>query len=104
VRRRRRDVAEEYKPPTVGDLVAKLSTMDQSLPVVLAADEEGNGFEYWSGDVVESLINSQDRDATWHTPEQWAEEMAKPDSRFDPEEDAPPEIGGNIERVAVVWP
>jgi hypothetical protein len=97
-------MTEEWKPPTVGDLVTKLSTLDQTLPVVLAKDEEGNGFEYWGGDVEESLINRSDRDATYHTPEQWAAEMEDPDSRFDPEDDAPPEIGGDIERVIVVWP
>lgn len=97
-------VTEEWKPPTVGDLVTKLSTLDQTLPVVVAKDEEGNGFEYWSGDVVESLIDKTHRDATYHTPEQWAEEMKDPDSRFDPVDDEPPEIGGDIERVIVVWP
>lgn len=97
-------MTEEWKPPTVADLVAKLSTMDQTLPVILAKDEEGNGFETWSGEVEESLIDMQERDTTWHTPEQWAEELAKPDSRFDPEDDAPPEIGGDVQRVIVVWP
>ncbi|HZA71485.1 MAG TPA: hypothetical protein VE476_01085 [Propionibacteriaceae bacterium] len=97
------DVTEEWTPPTVGDLVAALSKVDQSLPVVLAQDEEGNGFNTWSGDVVESLYDTQEREIHL-TPEQWAAEMAKPDSRFDPEDDEPPEIGGDIERVIVVWP
>lgn len=97
-------MTEEWKPPTVGDLVAKLSTLDQTLPVVVAKDEEGNGFEYWGGDVEESLIHKVHRDATWHTPEQWAKEMEDPSSRYDPEDDAPPEIGGDVERVIVVWP
>lgn len=95
---------EEYKPPTVADLVAALSTLDQTLPVVVAKDEEGNGFEFWSGDVQESLIDKDERDATWHTPEQWAKEMEDPDSRFDPEDDEPPEIDDRVIRVIVLWP
>lgn len=94
----------EYKLPTVADLIAKLSTMDPTLPVILAKDEEGNGFETWGGDAEESLIDIDERDTTWHTPEQWAQEMAKPDSRFDPEDDAPPDIEGSVKRVVVVWP
>jgi hypothetical protein len=94
----------EYKLPTVADLVSKLSTLDQTLPVILAKDEEGNGFETWGGDAEESLIDVVERDATWHTPEQWAQEMAKPDSRFDPVDDAPPEIDGDVQRVIVLWP
>lgn len=100
-------MTEEWKPPTVADLVAKLSALPadkQALPVMLAKDEEGNGFEYWGGDVEESLMSVSERDATWHTPEQWAEEMAKPNSRFDPEDDEPPEIDDDVQRVIVVWP
>lgn len=97
----------EYRPPTARDLLAALSKLDTAeldCPVILAKDEEGNGFETWSGDVIPSLIDIEERDTTWHTPEQWAEEMAKPDSRFDPEDDEPPEIGGDVQRVIVLWP
>lgn len=94
----------EDKPPTNADLIAKLSTLDPKLPVVLAVDKDGNHFDFWAGDLAEALINTEDRDATWHTPEQWTEEMDNPDSRFDPVEDEPPEIGGHIQRVVVLWP
>jgi hypothetical protein len=100
-------VSTEYQPPTARDLLAALSALPAEkldLPVALAKDEEGNGFEFWGGDVIETLMDKHERDTTWHTPEQWAEEMAKPDSQFDPEDDAPPEIDDEVIRVLVVWP
>lgn len=97
----------EYKPPTARDLLAKLgnlSPQELDQPVVLAKDEEGNGFEFWGGDVDQSLIDENEKDTTWQTPEQWAKELENPNSRFDPEDDAPPEIGDGIMRVIVLWP
>jgi hypothetical protein len=93
------------KATTVGDLIAILSTMDRDLPVMLAKDGEGNGFETLH-EVAESMC---DGETTWHTPEQWAAELANPDSRFDPEDDAPPDEGeqtgdGTARRVALLWP
>lgn len=93
------------KVSTVGDLIAVLSTMGRSLPVMLAEDEEGNGFETLS-EVVESLC---DGETTWHTPEQWAVELTNPDSQFDPEDDEPPVEGsetgdGVVRRVVMLWP
>lgn len=93
------------KVSTIADLIAALFTMDQSLPVMLATDEEGNGFETVS-EVAESLC---DGETTWHTPEQWAAELANPSGRFDPEDDAPPpensETGDGVaRRVALLWP
>lgn len=93
------------KASTVGELIAVLSTMDPALPVMLARDGEGNGFESLS-EVAESIC---DGETTWHTPEQWAVELTNPDSRCDPEEDAPPAEGeetgdGVARRVALLWP
>lgn len=98
---------EEYKRPTARDLLTKLSELDDAeldQPIVLAKDEEGNGFEFWSGDVDGSLIDESERDRVWHTPEQWATEMENPDSEFDPEDDAPPDIEGSVKRVIILWP
>lgn len=98
---------EKHRRPTARDLLGKLgdlSSKELDQPVVLAKDEEGNGFEFWSGDVIPSLIDKDERATTWHTPEQWAVEMSKPDSRFDPEDDAPPEIDEDVQRVIVLWP
>ncbi|HET9144060.1 hypothetical protein [Actinophytocola sp.] len=94
-------MTDEWKPPTVADLIAKLSTMDPTLPVVLAEDEEGNGFDTWGGDVVESLYDTEYKE-TYLTPEAFAEDQAKDKPRFT--DDEPPEIGGSVQRVAVVWP
>lgn len=96
------DVTQEWKPPTVGDLVAELLKLDQSLPVVLAADEEGNGFDTWSGEVAESLYDMADRE-TYLTPEQFAADQASEKPRYG-EDDEPPEEDDEIVRVAVVWP
>lgn len=92
----------EYELPTVADLIAKLSTMDQTLPVVLAQDPEGNGFDTWSGDVIESLYHSEWRE-TFMTPEQFAEDQAREDSEYGPD-DEPPDIDDTVRRVVVVWP
>jgi hypothetical protein len=90
---------------TVGELRAALADYPDDLPVMLSRDEEGNGFESLS-ELEETLC---DGESTWNTPEQWATELADPDSRFDPEEDAPPEIGeetggGVVRRVIMLWP
>lgn len=93
------------KVSTVADLIAILSTMDQTLPVMSAWDAEGNGFATVS-EVVETLC---DGETTWHTPEQWAAELANPSGRYDPEDDAPPpensETGDGVaRRVVLLWP
>ena len=96
-------MTEDNGPPTVADLIATLSTLDPSLPVVVAADEEGNGFEMWSGDVEVSLFSTEDKE-TFLTPEAFAEDQAKEKPKYGPD-DEPPEVDGDdIVRVAVVWP
>ncbi len=90
---------------TVGGLIDVLSTMDRELPVMCAEDEEGNGF----ADVCSVEETLCDGESTFHTPRQWAAELANPDSRFDPVEDEPPAEGsetgdGVVRRVAMLWP
>lgn len=92
----------EHKLPTVGDLIAKLSTLDPSLPVVLAEDPEGNGFDTWSGEVDETLYDIEYRE-TRLTPEQFAADQASEKPRYT-EDDEPPEIDDVIVRAVVIWP
>jgi hypothetical protein len=92
----------EHKLPTVGDLIAKLSTLDPALPVVLSEDSEGNGFDTWSGDVSETLYDTEYRE-TRLTPEQFAADQASEKPRYT-EDDEPPEIDDVIVRAVVIWP
>lgn len=95
-------MSEEWKPPTVGDLIAKLSELDPSLPVVLAEDSEGNGFDTWSGDVGETLYNTEYKE-TRLTPEEFAADQASEKPRYT-EDDEPPEIDDVIVRAIIIWP
>ncbi len=98
-------MTDEYKPPTARDLLAALSALDDTeldMPVVLAEDEEGNGFEYWGGELDRSLFHKEWKE-TYLTPEQFAADQAKEKPKYGPD-DEPPEIGEEIERVIIVWP
>jgi hypothetical protein len=93
------------RPPltTVRDLIDALSTLDPSLPVILASDEEGNDFHPFSGDVTEQTYNIDWRE-TDLTPEQYVQYLADPKSVYT-EDDAPPEIDGeHVVRAVVLWP
>ncbi len=86
---------------TVGDLMDYLATQPRDRKVVMSKDAEGNGFSPLA-DASEGMYAA---DSTWSgeiyiTPEDLAEEMAKPDSGWS-EEDAPPD---DAERVVVLGP
>jgi hypothetical protein len=97
-------------PPgrTVADLIAKLSTMDPKLPVVLSQDAEGNGYNYWSDTAEEAMFEGTYNGDITLTPEQYAEIMAKPESERGgyTEDDEPmqPGDGGTARKVVVLWP
>jgi hypothetical protein len=90
---------------TVADLIKKLSTLDPALPVVQSSDAEGNSYNYWSGDLGEAIFDGEYNGDITLTPEQYAEEMAKPEAqRRYTEDDEPLEVGGDVRRVVVLWP
>ncbi len=93
---------------SVGDLVAVLSKMDASLPVVMSQDAEGNGHNFWSGDAALMMFDGTYNGDVTLTPEDFAEIMAKPEDQREgyTEDDVPmePGDGGTAVKAVVLWP
>ena len=86
---------------TVGELLDYLATQPRDRKIVLSKDAEGNGFSPLA-DAGESMYAAE---STWSgsvylTPEDLAEELARPNSGYGDEDAAP----DDAERVIVLGP
>lgn len=86
----------------VRELREVLAKLPDDMQVILQKDAEGNGYSPLCGG-DEGMYQAE---STWSgdvyiTPEQLAEKLAEPNSRWDAEDDAPPE---DSIRVLVLWP
>lgn len=84
---------------TVGDLIDILSALPPQQRVVLSADPDGNG-HYPLGEVEEAMVDADDHEATYLTPEAFAEERANEHTIYGAEDEPPP----HAERVVLLWP
>jgi len=87
---------------TVGELLDYLATQPRDRKIVLSKDAEGNGYSPLA-DAAEAMYAAESTWAgeTYLTPEDLAEQLARPDNPGWSEEDAAPD---DAERVVVLGP
>lgn len=84
---------------TVGDIIAELSELDPTLIVGIAKDEEGNGFNAWSGDFSFSLY---DPDGEYE--EQFSSYTYDLDEDGDEDEDTERPVEEREANSIILWP
>ena len=86
---------------TIGELAEYLTHYPPDTPIVIAKDSEGDSFSpLWDANVQMYQAESNYSGQTYLTPEDLAEEMNKPDTRYTTKDSAPLD---SI-RVITLWP